>query len=189
MIKNLELSEKLISNANEADKLIHDSLLWVRDNCSQTEFEKYRSSVAHVMATIFDKIITPLSKEHPDLDPVNKYNEETRKPIERDENIPVYDKSAPPMIERLYHIEKPDGTKSGMNIHLSKPARSQDGNDWYCTWQISSDFGFLNKKAFGTDAIDAFNNALLTIKDRVKSMIGENKLTWQGGEGLNLPGK
>jgi len=189
MIKNHELSEKLILNAGEADKLIHESLFWVRDACSQQEFEDYRRSVAHVMALIFEKIVVPLSKEHPDLDPLKKYNEETAGPKEREDNIPAYDKHAPPMLERLYHIEKPNGTKSGMNIHLRKPAKSEDGDDWYCTWQISSDFGHLSKKAFGVDAMDAFNSALVTINERVSHMVGNNNITWKGGEGLCLPVK
>lgn len=187
MIKDHNLTKELIENANKADRVIHESLFWVRDKCTQEEFESYRRSVAHVISTIFYKIIAPLSKEHPDLDPLKEYEDQKTKPEKREDDIPAYDKDAPPMLERLYHIVKPDGSRSGLTIHLSKPAKSKDKNDWYCTWQVSSDFGHVNKKAFGVDAIDAFNQALLTINQRVYSMVGSNKVTWQGGDGLCLP--
>ena len=189
MIKDHDLSEKLIQNVHQADKLFNESLILVRDNCSQQEFEAYRRSIAHVLAITFDKIIAPLSEAHPDLDPLKKLEEEEKAPKKREDNIPAYDKDAPPMLERLYHIEKEDGSRSGMTIHIRKPAKSTDGDDWYCTWQIASEFGCLRKKSFGEDAVASFSEAISTIKERVESMVGKSIVTWLGGEGLCLPGE
>lgn len=188
MIKDHDLSKKLIQNVHQADKLFNDSLIWVRDNCIQQEFEDYRRSIAHVLAITFDKIIVPLSETHPDLDPLKKLEEKEKISKNREDNIPSYDKDALPMLERLYHIEKEDGSKSGMTINIRKPAKSTDGDDWYCTWKITSEFGCLRKKSFGIDAVESFSKAIPAIQEKVENIVGKSKITWLGGEGLCLPG-
>ncbi|MEW8355080.1 MAG: hypothetical protein AB2665_14875 [Candidatus Thiodiazotropha sp.] len=148
MIEDHKLAEELIARANEASRITHDSLWLVMNNCSQAEFKKYRLAVAHVMAEIFEQIVTPLSQVHPDLDPLNKPVAENAVAKAREDVIPAYDPNSLVVLERLHHILKADGSKAGMNISIMKPAKSENGEDWYCTWQVASEFGHIQKKSF-----------------------------------------
>ncbi len=74
-----------------------------------------------------------------------------------------------------------------MNVTICKPAKSKDGNsDWYCTWQIASEFGAVRKKSFGTDAWQAFNNSIVLMDVEIYSLISDNKIEWVGGNGVSL---
>ena len=112
MIKDQKISKTLIVSAQKASGIINDSLFQVKNNCSQEEFSKYRLAVGHAMYEIYERIIKPLSIEHPDLDPLKEIDD--KKPKNREDDLPVYDQDAPVILERLYHIEKEDGTKSGI---------------------------------------------------------------------------
>ncbi len=72
MIKDRNISETLIASAQKASGIINDSLFEVMNNCSQEEFKKYRLAVGHAMYEIYERIVKPLSTEHPDLDPLKK---------------------------------------------------------------------------------------------------------------------
>lgn len=185
-IKDYELSKKLLDNASKAKRLVHESLFWVKDTCSQPEFQEYRRSVAYVLSEIYDRIEKPISDVHSKLDPLKENPSEDNKTLAREDSIPAYDENAPAMLERLYHIHLEDGTQKGLTIHVRKPAKSPDGDDWYCIWQVASDIDFVQKKSFGVDAVDAFNCAINSIYQRVEDKLGQYKITWQGGEGLGL---
>jgi len=185
MIKDHKLAEELINLANKASRITHDSLKLVMDNCSQDEFKKYRYAVGHVMAEIFEQIVVPLSKEHPDLDPLKQEDKED-KPKSREDDIPAYDPDTSVVLERLHHIIKKDGTKSGMNISVCKPVKSKDGDHWYCTWQVSSEFGYTQKKSFGIDAIQSFSSALIMAEEQARKFISNNEVEWIGGKDIQL---
>lgn len=188
MIEDHKLAEELIARANEASRIAHDSLSLVMNNCSQSEFKKYRLAVAHVMAEIFEQIVTPLSRVHPDLDPLKKSEAEKAGPKAREDDIPAYDPNSSVVLERLYHILKADGSKAGMNISIWKPAKSEDGEDWYCTWQVASEFGYFQKKSFGVDAVEAFVKAMAMAEERANEFSAKNEVEWIGGKGVHLLG-
>lgn len=50
----------------------------------------------------------------------------------------------------------------------------------------SLDFGVTRNKTSGVGGVQVFNNALITIEERVTSMAGNNKITWSGGTGLQF---
>ena len=53
MIKDHTLSEKLIKNAEEASKTVHESLFLVMDSRPQEEFIKYRLAVGKTLSAIY----------------------------------------------------------------------------------------------------------------------------------------
>jgi hypothetical protein len=184
MIKDYELVKKLVEDAKTVDGVIHNSLFKVMNDRPQDEFISYRKAVGMVIWAIYENIIAPITKDFPDLNPTNQV--EKKEIIDREDDIPIYDKEAPPFLERLYHIHKEDGSKVGMNIHFSKPAKSQDAEDWYCTFQVSSELGFTRKKAFGVDGIQALQNAFKMAKSAANNFIQNQKVTWIGGENIDL---
>lgn len=184
MINDYELTKELLEDAKNADSIIHKSLFKVMNNRPQEEFAKYRKAVGTVIWAIYENIIAPLTKDFPELNPLNKMEKKEAK--NREDDIPSYDADAPPFLERLYHIHLADGKKVGMTINFHKPAKSKDADDWYCTFQIASELGYERKKAFGIDAIQAFQNAIKIVDAFSKEIIKENKISWIGGDDLNI---
>jgi Domain of unknown function (DUF6968) len=184
MINDYELVKDLIEDAKSADGIIHNTLFKVMNNRPQDEFTNYRKAVGTVIWAIYENIIAPITKNFPDLNPTNQVEEKEIK--DREDDIPVYDKEAPPFLERLYHIHKEDGSTVGLNMHFSRPAKSQDEEDWYCTFQVSSELGFTTKKAFGIDGVQALQNALKMAKSFANNIIQNRKATWVGGVGIDI---
>jgi hypothetical protein len=184
MINDHELTKELLEDAKKADGIIHNSLFKVMNNRPQEEFEKYRKAIGKVIWGIYENIISPLTKDFPELNPLNQMEKKEVK--SREEDIPSYDADAPPFLERLYHIHYDDGKKVGMTINFHKPAKSKDADDWYCTFQIASELSFERKKAFGVDAIQAFQNAVKNVDTLLREMVKGNKITWVGGEDISI---
>lgn len=50
-------------------KALDESLLLVKNNCSEEDFLKYRHGVSKVMGEILIELLNPIYKMHPDLKP------------------------------------------------------------------------------------------------------------------------
>jgi hypothetical protein len=184
MIKNYELVKELVEDTKAANEIIHNLLIKVMNNRPQDEFTSFRKSVGRVLWSIYKHIIAPITEDFPDLDPTNEKDKIEIK--RREDDIPIYDKDAPPFLERLYHVRKTDGSMVGLSIHFSKPAKSKDADDWYCTFRVSSEFGSKRKKAFGVDSIQALQNAFIVSDGFIDSTVKDLELKWVGGDKVDL---
>jgi len=184
MIENFELAKQLIDKAYELNGNMNEMLKMVADNCSQEEFQNYRKSVAYTINEVFERLIEPISKEHSELDRFKDMGKSTGG--SREEDVLYYDHDAPPMLERLYHVTEEDGSKSAIVMHIRKPAKSKDAEDWYCTWSCHSDCGDTLMKSFGVDAVQAFVNATVMLDAKIRSIAADKELNWAGGVDVDL---
>lgn len=69
MIKNKEVAEKISLLMLEFGSRIDESLVVVRQQCGDDEFNNYRKAVGKVMGEMLIGIMNPIYKEHPDLKP------------------------------------------------------------------------------------------------------------------------
>jgi hypothetical protein len=60
-----EVTDLLLQYSDRLD----GSVAHAKDVCSQAEFEAYRRAVGEVMGAIWDQVLGPIFKEHPDLKP------------------------------------------------------------------------------------------------------------------------
>lgn len=66
---DFEVAEKIGVLMLQINSKLNDSVAYVRDNCSQEEFEAYRRSIGKIMGTILIEIENPIFKQHPSLMP------------------------------------------------------------------------------------------------------------------------
>jgi hypothetical protein len=59
------VSEFVLKASGELD----ESVAFVRDNCSESEFLAYRESIGKVMHDLWVNVLKPIYNEHPDLEP------------------------------------------------------------------------------------------------------------------------
>ncbi len=53
----------------EYSAALNDSIILVKEQCSEEEFLNYRRAVAYIMGEMLIRIMHPLYAEHPDLKP------------------------------------------------------------------------------------------------------------------------
>ena len=66
---NSEVAEKISILMMQINSQLNDSIAFVRDNCTQEEFEAYRRDAGKIMGEILLKIVNPLYSNHPELLP------------------------------------------------------------------------------------------------------------------------
>jgi hypothetical protein len=66
---NIEVAEKIGILMLQINSKLNDSIAYVRDNCSQDEFETYKRSVGKIMGSILIEIENPIFEKHPSLMP------------------------------------------------------------------------------------------------------------------------
>ena len=69
MIQNVETARQAVELARQANKLLIDSLQFVRSNCSSEEYEAYKRGIAHVTGPLFFLVMEPIYSVHPSLAP------------------------------------------------------------------------------------------------------------------------
>jgi hypothetical protein len=181
MVRDHIIAEKIIQAAQEASSTLNEALRLVMDNCSQTEFEEFRRAVSYPMGEIYLRIIAPLSKEHPGLDPLAKA--EPPASISREENVPAYDPDSPLMFLRLYKLINDAGESEGVLLQVHKPTESKDfPGEWYCNWSVSS----IYRRSFGVDAAQALLLALQMAEAKIESLLQGRRIEWAGGSSINL---
>jgi hypothetical protein len=66
---DLKVAEKISILMLQLNSKLDDSIAYVRDHCSQEEFEEYRRAAGKIMGAILLDIEEPIFKEHPSLLP------------------------------------------------------------------------------------------------------------------------
>jgi hypothetical protein len=79
---DIEDAEKLSRLMIRLSSNLNQSVAYVRDHCSEAEFESYRSAVGKVMGDIYLEIEEKIWREHPSLRP-----EEMGGPFKVDESV------------------------------------------------------------------------------------------------------
>jgi hypothetical protein len=69
MIRNAGLARQAVELARQANKLLIDSLEFVRSNCSSEEYEAYKHGIAHVAGPLFFVVMEPIYRVHHSLAP------------------------------------------------------------------------------------------------------------------------
>jgi hypothetical protein len=64
-----KVAEKLSLLMLRINSQLNDSVAFVRDHCSEEDFNRYRHGIGNVMGTVIDEITNPLYAEHPALLP------------------------------------------------------------------------------------------------------------------------
>ncbi|QJD92773.1 hypothetical protein HH213_23400 [Duganella dendranthematis] len=64
-----EVAREVLAHLNVASEKFNTSIRVVLDNCPESEFLKYREEVAKIMAELYIKLMVPIHKAHPDLEP------------------------------------------------------------------------------------------------------------------------
>lgn len=64
-----EIASEILALMMEYSGKFDRSLSHVMNTCSNEEFLKYRKAVGWILGTMFVDIMTPIFKEHPDLEP------------------------------------------------------------------------------------------------------------------------
>jgi hypothetical protein len=64
-----EVAEEVVNLALECGEKLDSSLAFVRDNCSNDEFEAYKTSIGKIMGGLLLDIMNPIFREHPSLKP------------------------------------------------------------------------------------------------------------------------
>jgi hypothetical protein len=70
MIKDKLIAGRISKLMLEFGGRLDDSIVTVRDGCSDAEFHAYRLAVGKVLAEMLLEVMNPLYREHPDLKPV-----------------------------------------------------------------------------------------------------------------------
>ena len=79
---DIEVAEKLSRLMIRLSSNLNESVAYVRDTCSEVEFESYRTTVGKVMGDIYLEIEEKIWREHPSLRP-----EEMGGPFKVDESV------------------------------------------------------------------------------------------------------
>lgn len=69
MIKNQNIAQEISSVMIKIGRELDSSLLKVRDNCNNDEFQVYKKAVGRIMGMILLDILNPLYDEHPNIKP------------------------------------------------------------------------------------------------------------------------
>jgi hypothetical protein len=73
MIKNKDVATKVSKLMIEYSAKLNDSIIQVKEQCSEEEFEKYRKAVAYIMGEMLIRVMNPLYIENPELKPDDLY--------------------------------------------------------------------------------------------------------------------
>lgn len=69
MIKNKNVAKKIGELMIECSGKLNDSIILVKEQCSEKEFIEYRKAIAYIMGEMLMRVMNPLYIEHPDLKP------------------------------------------------------------------------------------------------------------------------
>lgn len=69
MIKNQNIAQEISILMLKIGRELNSSVLKVRDNCNNDEFQVYRKAVGRIMGMILLDILNPLYDEHPNIKP------------------------------------------------------------------------------------------------------------------------
>lgn len=69
MIKSKDIAEKISALMIKYSAELNDSIILVKEQCSEEEFLKYRKAAAYIMGEMLIRVMNPLYAEHPDLKP------------------------------------------------------------------------------------------------------------------------
>jgi hypothetical protein len=66
---NNEVAKKLNTQLREVMGSLEDSLWFVKENCTEEEYQAYKRAIGRVMGSIVIEIFNPLYVLHPEIDP------------------------------------------------------------------------------------------------------------------------
>jgi len=69
MIKNKDVAGKISALMTKYSGELNDSIILIKEQCSEEEFLNYRKAVAYIMGDMLIRVMNPLYAEHPDLKP------------------------------------------------------------------------------------------------------------------------
>ncbi|MCB1591829.1 MAG: hypothetical protein KDI90_05195 [Alphaproteobacteria bacterium] len=69
MIENLKAAQTIVNRLLKCGSDINELVFFVRENCTEEEFDCFRSSMGKIMAEIYFEGLAPLYKSHPELIP------------------------------------------------------------------------------------------------------------------------
>jgi len=69
MIRDADMARRTVGLAEQANKLLGNSLELVRSNCSKEEYEAYRRAMAQVTGRLFFLVMEPIYRAHLSLAP------------------------------------------------------------------------------------------------------------------------
>lgn len=69
MIRDNSTAKSALDLMNKAHTLLMDSLKLVQANCSDEEYNKFQTEMAHVLGRLFFLVMEPIYREHPSLAP------------------------------------------------------------------------------------------------------------------------
>lgn len=115
MIRDDATAKSVLDSMNKAHALLMDSLKLVEKTCSEEEYKKVQSGMAHVLGRLFFLLMEPIYREHPSLAP----------PDTPQEFLDDWHKSSPsePMSRR--RGQKGNKRTKGESERQVKPGRSR----------------------------------------------------------------
>ena len=72
MIQKKDIAKEISDLMVETHANFVESVMLVKKNCSNEEFETYRKKIGRIMGIIFTDIMNPIYKIHPELNPDEK---------------------------------------------------------------------------------------------------------------------
>lgn len=69
MIENERIAKQISDLMLEYGARLDESVLLIRNNCSEDELKAYRRAVGDIMGTMLTEVMNPLYKRHPTLKP------------------------------------------------------------------------------------------------------------------------
>jgi hypothetical protein len=69
MIQDAETAKRALQLMEQADKLLIESLEFVRAHASDQEYKKYQGGMAQILGHLFFLVMEPIYRQHPSLAP------------------------------------------------------------------------------------------------------------------------
>lgn len=69
MIEDSKVAEKISELMIEIGKKLDDSILLVKNNCSEDEFYLYRKATSKIMGEVLLEVMNPIYAIHPNIKP------------------------------------------------------------------------------------------------------------------------
>ncbi len=73
MIKNKDAAKQVSELMIEYSARLNDSIIMVKERCSEAEFEEYRKAIAYIMGDMLIRVMNPLYVTNPELKPDGLY--------------------------------------------------------------------------------------------------------------------
>ncbi|WP_217428396.1 hypothetical protein [Rugamonas rivuli] len=69
VVMRKEIAQEVLSMLEAQSKELNNSLIRVREACSEEEFDAYREEIGKIMGAMYLDIMKPIHRKYPELEP------------------------------------------------------------------------------------------------------------------------